>query len=246
VPDADDVDVTPAQDRGRLQVVAPVVAFDVAGPLAVYYSLRAAGVSTVTSLVLSGVVPAIGLALGVARHRRLDALGALVLLGIATGVLVGLVSHSARLVLLDGAVPTVVFGICCIGSLWARRPLIFHLAVEAMGADTPKGRDFAEKWRYPGFRRAFRIMTVVWGAAYVVEAAAQALIIETASASVAKLTSTVMPLAVAGVVAAWTVAYGRRGRRAGELAEAAARLRHEGGGITTDAPREDPGQGSEK
>lgn len=215
---------TVASHPGRLRVIAPILIFDLVGPLVVYYAARAGGMSLVGSLVVSGVVPALGIALGVARHRRIDALGVLVLFGIVVGSVVGMVSDSARLVLLDGTVPTAVFGVCCLGSVRTRRPLIFSFAVEAMGADTQRGRDFADRWRYPGFRHAFKVITAVWGIAFLGEAAAQAIIIETASAGIAKLTSNVMPLVVGGVVIVWNVAYGRRARRAGERAASAGRV----------------------
>jgi hypothetical protein len=47
------------------------VIIDVAAPLIAYSLLRSAGMSTVTALVLSGVFPALGVAIGVIRHRRL-------------------------------------------------------------------------------------------------------------------------------------------------------------------------------
>lgn len=210
-----------------MQALAPIVVFDVGGPLAVYYSLRSAAVSTVPALVLSGVLPAFGVALSVVCHRRLDAIGALVLLGIVVATVVGLASGSAHLVLLDGTVGTAVFGAVCVGSLWSKRPLIFRFALEALGADTPKGRDFADRWRYAGFRHAFRVTTLVWGLAYLAEAAAQAAIVESASTATARATSTVMPLVVAAAVVSWNVAYAKRGRRQGELAAETARARGE-------------------
>jgi hypothetical protein len=203
------------------------VLFDVVGPLAAYYLLRSAGLSTVLALVLSGVLPAFGISLGVVRNRRLDGIGILVLAGIVIGTVLGLASGSAHLVLLDGTVPTAVFGVICLGSLWSKRPLIFRFALESMGPDTPKWRDFADRWRYPGFRHAFRVITVVWGLAFLAEAAAQVIIIETASTGTAKATSNAMPFVFAGVVVAWNVYYAKRGQRKGELAAKAARARGE-------------------
>jgi hypothetical protein len=157
-----------------------------------------------------------------ARDRRLDAIGGLVLLGIAVGTVLGLATGSARLVLVEGSVPTAVFGFVCLGSLWSRRPLIFRFALEFMGADTPKGRDFDGRWRYQGFRHAFRVITAVWGAGYLAEAAARVVIAETVTTGTALAISKVMPYAVAAVLAAWTYAYGQRARRRGEQMAAAA------------------------
>ena len=112
----------PAAKGGRLRSVTMIVIFDIAAPLVAYNLLRSAGLTAVTALLLSGVFPALGVAIGIIRHRRLDVVGAVVLAGIIVGTVLGLVTHSARLVLVEGSVPTAVFGVACLGSLWARRP----------------------------------------------------------------------------------------------------------------------------
>jgi hypothetical protein len=201
---------------------AMIAVFDIGGPLALYSVLRSAGLSSVRALVLSGVFPALGVAVTYARDRRLDAIGGLVLVGIAVGTILGLATGSARLVLVEGSVPTAVFGIVCLVSLWSRRPLIFRFALEFMGPDTPKGRDFEGRWQYAGFRHAFRVITVVWGAGYLAEAAARVVIAETLTTGTALTISKALPYAVAGVLAAWTYAYGQRARRRGERMAATA------------------------
>jgi len=220
-------EVAPAADRGRFWPLAKIAVFDIAGPLVAYSLLRSAGLSTVSALVLSGIFPAVGLALGMARDRRVDVVGVLVLLGIAVGTGLGLASGNARLVLLEGSVPTAVFGAVCLGSLWTRRPLMYRFAVEFIGADTPKGRDFADRWRYREFRHAFKVTTAVWGVAFLAEAAARIVIVESTSTGTALGISKVMRYAVAGVLIAWNIAYGRRAKRTGEAQGAAARARGE-------------------
>jgi hypothetical protein len=215
-------------DRGNRRIfpaVAKIVVFDIAGPLALYSWLRGQGWSAVSALVTSGALPAVGVGFGIVRKRRADVIGVVVLLGIAIGTTLGLVSGSARLVLLEGSVPTAVFGAVCLGSLWTSRPLMYRFAVEFIGPDTPRGRDFADLWRYPGFRHALKVVTTVWGVAYLVEAAARVVIVESTSTGTALGVSKVMPVVVAGALAAWNVAYGRHSRRKGERlgAEAAAR-----------------------
>jgi hypothetical protein len=124
-------------------------------------------------------------------------------------------------VLVEGSVPTAVFGLLCLGSLWSRRPLIYRFALEFMGPDTPRGREFDSHWRYPGFRHAFRLFTVVWGVAYLAEAAARVIIVETTSTATALTVSKLMPYAVGAALACWMFAYGRRARREGERIAAA-------------------------
>jgi hypothetical protein len=203
-------------NRNRFQALAMIAVFDIAGPLAAYSLLRSAGQSAVTALVLSGALPAVGVIAGLIRHRRVDAIGVLVLAGIAVGAVLGLVSGNPRIVLVEGSVPTAVFGLLCLGSLWARRPLIYRFAVEFIGAGTPKGRDFESLWQYQGFRHAFRLYTIVWGVAYLAEAVARVIVVETTSTGTALTVSKVMPYAVGAAIVAWMIAHGRHARREGE------------------------------
>jgi uncharacterized membrane protein len=201
--------------------------FDVLGPLVAYYGLKGAGFSNVTALVLSGVLPAVRVIGGLILHRKVDAVGVLVLIGIAVGSTVGLVSHNARLVLLESIVPTAVFGVVCLGSLATARPMMFRFALTFMGPDTKRGREFADMWRYEGFRHVFRVITIVWGGAYLVEAGVKAFIVESTSISTAKALTQVLPYAMLGLVVAWNVSYGKRRRAEGGRLLAAAAERGE-------------------
>jgi hypothetical protein len=207
---------TQTRDRSRLQSVAKIVVFDIAGPLVAYWLLRKAGMSTVSSLVLSGVLPGIAVLGGLIRRRHLDAVGLLVLAGIAVGTVLGLLSGNPRLFLMEGSVPTAVFGVLCLASLWSQRPLIYRFALEFMGEGTARGREFASLWQYDAFRRIFRLYTLVWGVVYLLEAAARVVLVETTSTGTALAVSKVMPYAVAGCLVGWMVLYGRRARREGE------------------------------
>lgn len=211
----------PAAD-GRLRSFAAIVVFDVAAPLAAYSLLRSAGLSAVTALVLSGIFPAAAVTASAIRKRRLDVIGALVLAGIVAGAIAGLVSHSARLLLLEGSVPTGVLGVACLGSLRARRPLMYRLALEFTGPETAKGHEMTELWRYAGFRRVFRIITVVWGAGFLAEAALRVVIVYNTSTGTALAISKVMPFVCAAILSAWTVGFAARQRRKGERMAAAA------------------------
>jgi hypothetical protein len=207
---------------GRLRAIAMIVIFDVAAPLAAYSVLRSAGLTAVTALLLSGVFPALGVTIGVIRNRRLDVVGALVLAGIVVGTVLGLASHSTRLLLAEGSVPTAVFGLACLGSLWRRRPLMFSFALEFTGPDTAEGREMTRLWQYEGYRRVFRIITAVWAAGFLLEAALRVVIVYNTSTGTALASSKVMPFLWAAVLSAWTVGYGARQKKKGERMAAAA------------------------
>jgi hypothetical protein len=193
-----------------------IIVFDLGGPLLAYALLHAAGLSPVTALVLSGVLPALGIAISALAESRMDVIGVVVLAGIAVGTILGLTSHNARLYLLEGSVPSVVFALGCLLSLRWRKPLIFRLAVELLGPDTAKGRDVTGAWRYPVFRRAFAVITAWWGFAYLVEAAIRVAIVSATSTGVALICSKLVPYLFAIALSVWTLMYGEHEKRKAE------------------------------
>jgi hypothetical protein len=214
---------TTAAKGGQIRSITMIVVFDVAAPLVAYSVLRSAGMTAVAALLLSGVFPALGVTINAIRHRRLDVVGALVLAGIAVGAILGLVSHSARLLLVEGSVPTAIFGVACLGSLGARHPLMFSFAREFTGPDTAKGREMTRLWQYEGYRRIFRLITAVWGVAFLLEAALRVVIVYNTSAGTALVASKATPFLFFGILSAWTVAYGAHHKKKGERMAAATR-----------------------
>jgi hypothetical protein len=203
-------------DAGRLRSVGMIAIFDIAGPLVTYTLLTSAGVGSVAALVLSGAFPATGVIIGIRRHRRADVVGVMVLAGILVGAVLGLVSHNPRLVLNEGSVPTAVFGLLCLGSLGTPKPLMYRLALEFTGPDTPKGRELTDLWQHEEFRRIFRLITIVWGTASMAEAAARVVIVQSTPVDTALAVSKVLPYAVAAILVAWTIGYGQYRKRKGE------------------------------
>src|SRR5215469_4080866 len=199
-----------------------IAVFDIAAPLATYYLLRSAGLTAVEALLISGVFPALGVGMSALRNRRLDVIGALVLAGIAVGTVLGLVFNSPRLLLVEGSVPTGIFGVACLGSLRARRPLMFTFALEFIGPDTSQGREMVQLWDYEGYRRVFRTITAVWGCGFLVEAALRIFIVYTTSTGTALTLSKITPFVFVGIFSAWTFGYGTYQRRKGERMAAAA------------------------
>jgi hypothetical protein len=101
-----------------------------------------------------------------------------------------------------------------LGSLLARQPLMFGFAREFVGPDTAKGREMTILWqRYERFRRIFRIMTVVWGVGFLLEAALRVVVVFNTSTGTALAISKVTPFVFAGILMAWTFAYGTRHRK---------------------------------
>ena len=202
-----------------------IIVFDLGGPLLAYTLLRSDGLSTVAALIISGILPALGIVIGAVVDRRLDIIGVVVLAGLAVGTVAGLVSDNARLYLVEGAVPSLVFALACLGSLRSAKPLIYRFAVELLGPGTLKGREVVGAWQYPGFRRAFHVITAAWGVAYLIEVAARLVVVETTSTEIALLFSKLIPYIFAFALSGWTLSYGEHEKKKAErLAAAAADL----------------------
>lgn len=205
-----------AAGRSRRGAIAQIAVFDVGGPLVLYAVLRGQGFSTVSALVISGILPAAGVALNASVRRRVDVIGVLVLAGIAVGTVLGLTTRNAHLVLLEGSVPTALFGLACLVSLWTQRPLMYRMAVEFLDRDSPRGREFEDLWRYAEFRRTFRVITAAWGAGFLVEAAIRVLVVENTSTGTALAATKALPYVVFAALGMWTAIFGSRQRRKGE------------------------------
>ena len=199
-----------------------ILVFDLAGPLVSYSLLHSNGMSTVAALIISGVFPALGIAIGAVVDRRLDIIGVVVLAGLVVGTVAGLVSNNARLYLVEGAVPSLVFALACLISLRSSKPLIYRFAVELLGSETAKGREVTGAWQYPGFRRAFQVITLAWGILYLFEVAARLVVVEIATTGMALLFSKLVPYVCGFALSLWTLGYGEHEKRKAELLAAAA------------------------
>jgi hypothetical protein len=204
-----------------MAVLVPIAVFDIAGPIIVQSVARNHGASLTSALALSGAPPAAWILIGMLWRGRVDAVGVFVLSSIILATLIGLATGSGRLYLLDGAILTGVFGLVCLAALATPRPLMFHFALSSNGGlESPRGREFADRWRYAGFRRVFVVLTVVWGMAFVVQAAINAAIIEATSTDKAFVINKILPYLFLAVLGAWTIVYGLRAKRRGEAASA--------------------------
>lgn len=204
-----------ADRSDRLRGLRRILIFDIAGPLIAYNVLRSHGSSQVLALILSGILPAIGVLIDFTRNHSLDVVGFVVLGGLLLGAVLGLLTHSPRAVLLEGSVVTAAFALSALGSLLAERPLMFHFAQAAMGGEhSPAGQDFNHRYdTTPGVRRFFRTVTLVWGLAFVLEAAVKVIIIETSSTGFALTFTRIAPYPLVGILLIWTMTWGRAIRR---------------------------------
>ncbi|MGW3243684.1 VC0807 family protein [Streptomyces sp. NPDC001070] len=197
-------------------------------PIITYNRLTDAHWSEFSALLVSGVWPVLDTVVTLAWRRKVDEFAIITLIFLVITLIVTVAGpHSARLLLVKDSAVTGLFGVVCLASLLAPRPLMFYFGRKFGTDGTKEGAErFDGLWQYEGFRHVIRTMTVVWGVGYVVEALARiGLSYELSTAAMVTVNS-VLAYAVTGVLVAWTILYGRRaaarGQERARQAEAAA------------------------
>jgi len=162
----------PAPDKGfSMLAVLPSLLLDMILPVVSFGLLTSAGVTTVHALVASGIPPAIHALYDWFRSGRVEPLGIVVLLFLAVGAATSLLTGSVFIALIKDSFLTATFGLICLGSLLAERPLLFTITRQfAAGNDPVRRRIWEARWSIAGFRHAQRAVTIVWGVAYLIEA----------------------------------------------------------------------------
>ncbi|WP_320783204.1 VC0807 family protein [Streptomyces sp. CRN 30] len=158
--------------RGQRQGRAVVsLLLDVAVPLGSFYLLKGCGLSTLAALGWSSAITAARTGWGLVRRREVNGLPLLILLVNVVGLVVGLESGDARLMLVkDSAIGSVV-GIALLVSVVVGRPMMTAnvrpwLVRGDAGRDAAWGRLRRESG---AFRRAELRFTAVWGLAFLGE-----------------------------------------------------------------------------
>jgi intracellular septation protein A len=150
----------------------PTLVFDVALPILAFSLLTRYGVSTLWALIAGGLSPVLNNMRIWAKSRRLEPLGLIVLTFLAIGTALSLISGDVFFVLIKESFLTATFGLICLASLLAERPLMFYIIRQFVAGDDPVRLEWWNGlWQqYQQFRDAQRLVTAVWGGVYLVEA----------------------------------------------------------------------------
>ncbi|MBD5653821.1 MAG: hypothetical protein IAI50_01415 [Candidatus Eremiobacteraeota bacterium] len=198
----------------QLRAIAINLLFNVALPLIAVNLLEARGVGVVPALAISAVFPAIETAASWIRLHRLDAIGAISLTFIALGVAASLVSGDVHFALAKDSFFSGIFGLLALGSLLAPRPLLFYISrTFVTGGDPTRQTAWDERWAIPNFRRVLRMMTAVWGFAYIGEAVARIVLVYVLPVNAAITVSPLLATSVTVALVFWTIRYGKTAER---------------------------------
>ena len=202
-----------------LRGLLPSIVINAVLPLLLFQVLTGRGVATLQALLWTSSFPLAGIAVDWARSRRLNGIGLISLVLIALGILTSLISGNVRFFLVKESFGTATFGLICLGSLLLPRPLLFYFGREfASGGDAARAAWFSSLWQHERFRHGMRLMTTVWGLAYVAEALVRVGIALVAPPSLVLVVSPVLAFGVTALLIIWTMRYSAAMRRRGEAA----------------------------
>lgn len=197
-----------------VRLFVPSLVINGALPFLLYQLLKRDGVATVLALVAGSVFPLAYTLWGWARTRRLDFIAGISLFFIVLSAAASLISGSTRFTLLKESFFTGIFGLVFLGSLFAARPLMFYTARQFGTGGHPEGiQQWNARWQYPGFQRAMRVMTAIWGAVFLADALIRVGLVFVLSTSVFLAVSQVIFYSTFALTLYGTMSYGRRKQR---------------------------------
>jgi hypothetical protein len=176
----------------------------------------------VHALMAASAPPILWSAAEFARKRRIDAMSALVIAGIALSLLAFLGGGSVRFLQLRENLVTGLIALAFLGSAAIGRPLIYQLALASQRRRSKTEADhFETLHEKPGFRRSMMTMTLVWGFGLLFQTAAACLLVFQVPIATYLILSPILGYGTMGLLALWNVWYVRRKKRAGAVREAA-------------------------
>ncbi len=148
----------------------------------------------------------------VAWRRKVDEFAVVSLVFLVITAVVSLVgAHTARALLIKDSGVTGLFGLLCLATLLAPRPLMFYFGRKFATDGTPESAAWWNGlWQFDGFRSTMRTITLVWGVGYLVEALVRIVLAYALSTSAMVVLSPVLIYATLGALALWTAWFSRR------------------------------------
>lgn len=160
--------------------------------------------SSIAALSIATTVPLIENVIYLAKNRKLDAFGSLMLFTFLVTLAFVAAGGSEKILLVRESFITASVGLVFLGSLLFPRPLIYYLANRFVG-----GPGFAANWQYAYFRFVMRLMTLVWGLMLTAEAAVRITMAFEMSTKHYLALSNFVLYGFIGAAVLWTVVYRR-------------------------------------
>ena len=191
----------------------------------VIYSLAQPRLGDAGALIASSGPPILWMVVEFARHRRIDALSVVVLLGLGLSLVAFLGGGSVQFLQLRERLVTVIIGAVFLGSAAIGKPLMYELVRAFLArANDPELQRVESLRDNSFFKTGMTIMTVVWGVGLLADAAVSIALVYVLPIRIYLVVNSLMGYATIGSLTLWNLWFGRRMRRKGEARLAAQAL----------------------
>lgn len=188
-----------------LNAIIPVVLYKL--------SRRYLSTSEFTALMIAATFPLGKSIFNLVRRGQADPISIVVLLGIAFDGVALLFGGSVRLLLVRESWFTGAFGFARFISLLFPRPIMFYFArYFTAGTDPRRLARFNAAWQLPEVRFCHRLITSVWGTAFVGELILRIILIYNTSPATVLIASPILLGTLTTVTMVWAFSYGHRVR----------------------------------
>ena len=213
--------------RRRVLPILVEIVINILAPLVVY-DHTVAQLGEVGALIASSAPPLAWSLIEFARHRRVDAISLLVLLGIGLSLLMYLGGGSVHLLQLREKLVTAIIGTVFLVSAAVGRPLIYELTRASLRRDPNQAASLAQfeaRADDHRFKAVMRTLTLIWGFGLIAEAGMAVWLVLHLSVHDYLIYGPIAGYGVIGLLTLITFLYVRRAQakgRARRAAEAAA------------------------
>jgi uncharacterized membrane protein len=196
-----------------------VTAVEVGGSIGIFHLARSSGASDVDSYLAGSLAPLVGALIIWAKARKFSGASAAIFAFTMLSALIALVgSTTPKALLYKDCTTTALIGLVFAFSTAASRPLAFYLA-QRYGTDaTNEGMAiFDTIWdNSAAFRAGMYLISYLWAALFLIQAAATALVIHQTSYSTGYTYDQILPFAAIAAGIAGSMAIGRSIARRGQ------------------------------
>jgi len=161
---------------------------------------------SVAPLLYATIFPVIGFVLGLVRKGTVDAIAIVALAGLVLHTLATILARSIGIALVVRSLDGALIGLVLLISAWIGHPLFLQLANQAIAGGKLNHVPSFGRFVATHGRRAFRTITLVWGAVLVAMSGVHVVVALRIPPAGFLLVSPVLGLATAGGLLVWTAA----------------------------------------
>ncbi|HEY2565997.1 MAG TPA: VC0807 family protein [Acidimicrobiales bacterium] len=217
----------PAKKGMRFNVL--VTAVEIGGAIALFHLAQALGASDVVSYLAGSIGPIAGGVAIWAKARKFSGASAAIFAFTAVSAIIAVAgSTTPKVLLYKDCATTALIGLIFLGScVLVRRPIVFYMAQRYGSDGTHDGMaNFDTMWdTYGDFRTGMYVISYLWAALFLIQAAGTALIIRQTTYTTAYNYDQILPLVaiVVGIVGSLGIGrfFAKRGRARGVADNAA-------------------------